>query len=266
MRSGQPADDRPTQEQPTSPRDLPGWAQVFGSAVTVLTAAATAATLGGAAVALLVALSATALCSALFLAVGHGSWGRRKKAAVLISSVAAVGFVVAAAALAAAGRGSSTSTSIPTSAVVRDTSAVTPEGLRPHTPLLEKSGLRLTPSSDPLTNIGDKVDLDTGCPGWGPTGVRVGRSRCGELADLIVEEHELHAPEHAPRLVLLDSGRKASEVTCREQTTTAVGAVRLADLTTGSALCVRTDKGDIATVHVDGVAQDLVISFEVWPG
>jgi hypothetical protein len=237
---------------------------VFGSAFTVLTAAATAATLGGATVALLVALSATALCSALFTAVRHDPWDRRKKVVVLISGAAAAGFVVAAAAVVAAGRGSPMSTS--TSTVVRDTSAVTPEGLRPHTPLLEKSGYRLTPSSDPLTNVGDKVDLDTGCPGWGPTGVRVGRSRCGDLADLIVEEHELHAPDHAPRLVLLKFGRKASEVACREQMASAVGAVRLAHLTAGSALCVRTDKDDIATVHVDSVAQDLVLSFEVWPG
>jgi hypothetical protein len=60
-------------------------------------------------------------------------------------------------------------------------------------PMLTKTRYPLTPSSNPLTNDGDKVDLDTGCPGWGPTSVRVGRSRCGDLADLIVETSSLNA-------------------------------------------------------------------------
>ncbi|MFC6087790.1 hypothetical protein [Saccharothrix lopnurensis] len=46
-------------------------------------------------------------------------------------------------------------------------------------PLLRKKGYRLTPSSDVRTNDTDKIDLDTGCPGWERPPSRWGASGAG---------------------------------------------------------------------------------------
>ncbi|WP_143532200.1 hypothetical protein [Saccharothrix sp. ALI-22-I] len=94
--------------------------------------------------ALLVALSATTLCAAVFTGLNRRTWDRRKKVVVLLAGMAAAGLVVAAAAVAAAGRGSPTGTSMPTSAAVRDTSAITPEGLQPQPRALEETLQEIT--------------------------------------------------------------------------------------------------------------------------
>ncbi|MGM1063030.1 hypothetical protein [Saccharothrix sp. Mg75] len=139
----------------------------------------------------------------------------------------------------------------------------TPSGATPPDPVLTKDGYRLTPSSSPLTNHADKIDLDTGCPGWGPTGLRAGRSRCGDVADLIVETYGVHAPEDAPRLSVVDGG--ASYPVCRGRTD-GVGTVRLSDLRAGTELCVSTDKDNLAAVRVDSVGDggEVVISYRLW--
>jgi hypothetical protein len=132
-------------------------------------------------------------------------------------------------------------------------------------PSLTKTRYRLTPSSNPLTNDGDKVDLDTGCPGWGPTSVRVGRNRCGDLADLIVETSTLHAPNDKPRLSLVSE--RASYTGCHDRVD-GVGVIPLDGLRGGGELCVTTDKDNIAAVHVDPVGPDgsMVIDYQLWKG
>jgi hypothetical protein len=152
------------------------------------------------------------------------------------------------------------------------TSDATPSSAPPNTgsdvppsepvPVLVKTGYRLAPSSNPLTNDGDKIDLDTGCPGWGPTSVRVGRNRCGDLADLIVETQGLHAPDDAPRLSPVD---QASYASCRDRDDH-VGIVRLTDLRHRTELCARTDKDNIAAIHIDSVSDngEIVISYTLW--
>lgn len=136
---------------------------------------------------------------------------------------------------------------------------------------MQKAGYSLVPSSDPFTNHLDKVDLDTGCPGWGPTGAHVGRNRCGDLADLILEMDELHTPRSEPRIVVLDGGTKASYHICREQvsnTEALRGNLPVDGLRHGMQLCVRTDQQAIAAVHVEKITTgpELTISFEVWKG
>ncbi|MEU4804008.1 hypothetical protein [Actinosynnema sp. NPDC023587] len=132
-------------------------------------------------------------------------------------------------------------------------------------PVLVKTGYRLTPSWNPLTNNGDKVDLDTACPGWGSTKAKVGPKRCGELADLIAETHGLHAPDNAPRLTLLAQGEPASYAVCRAKRE-GVGTIRLPDLRAGVELCVVTDKDNVAAVRVDSVTAggEVVLAYRLW--
>jgi hypothetical protein len=131
-----------------------------------------------------------------------------------------------------------------------------------------KTNYQLIPSSSPLTDDADKVDLDTGCPGWGPTSIPVGRDRCGEVADLILESTDLQTYEEQPRLALLDGEQEASWTTCHEvleADTATIGSVQLSELRPGSELCVLTDKDNVAAVSVVSMSStDVVIGFEVW--
>lgn len=137
-------------------------------------------------------------------------------------------------------------------------------------PILSKAAYRLTPSSNPLTNDRDKIDLDTGCPGWGPSATRVGRNRCGDLADLIAEDYGLHSPDDTPRLAPLAQGEHASYTVCRRKFDNhgGVGVLRLADLPDGVELCVMTDKDNIAAVRVDSVTseRELIVTYRLWQG
>ena len=137
-------------------------------------------------------------------------------------------------------------------------------------PILSMVEYRLVPSSNPLTNDRDKIDLDTGCPGWGSSSAKVGRNRCGDLADLIAEDYGLHSPDDEPRLVPLAQGELASYNVCRGKFDNhgGVGVLRLADLRDGAELCVVTDKDNIAAVHVDPVTGEgeLVVTYRLWKG
>ncbi|MGW5054582.1 hypothetical protein [Actinokineospora sp. NPDC004072] len=128
----------------------------------------------------------------------------------------------------------------------------------PRDVVVAATAFRLVPSSDPTTNNTDKVDLDTGCPGWGPTRIRVGPSRCGELADLILEDDKIHTPGYAPLI------SRPAGAGCDDRTAAAVAAVAVTDLRPGAVLCVRTDKGNTADVRVDEVGPAVVISFQTW--
>jgi len=73
---------------------------------------------------------------------------------------------------------------------------------------------------------------------------RIGPSRCGELADVIVDEEGIHTAESRPRLISPASDTEASKV-CRalldERPSRANAEIRAADRAPGGRLCVETD-------------------------
>lgn len=142
-------------------------------------------------------------------------------------------------------------------------------------PAIQKTGYVLRPSSSVLTDNQDKVDLDTGCPGWGDMHPHVGPSRCGELADLVVEADSLHTADSRPDIIALSSGATGTEQSCRSRLAAtpndAVYSIPAASLRNGEVLCVRTDIGNTAVVRLDKVVTDslgqiaaVTIDFQVW--
>jgi hypothetical protein len=265
-----------TPQRPT--QDLPGIAQVFSAVFAVLLAAVVGATLSGVVVAILTAAAAGCVCITIYVATNHRPWTQAKKMLVsglAVGSLVLTGSAVAvavsgtqnpASGTAASGSEASSAPWVPQTAAPRS-APTTSEPQQPE-PIVAKTDYQLIPSSNPLTNDADKVDLDTGCPGWGPTSIQVGRDRCGEAADLILEPTNLHTYEELPRLALLDRGQEASWAKCQEVVeadTATIGSVQLSELRPGSELCVSTDKDHIAAVHVVSIdSTDLVIGFEVW--
>jgi hypothetical protein len=277
------SEGRSTGPQPTTPqrppRDLPGQAQVFGAVFTVLLAAVVSATLSGVVVAILTAAAAGCVCVMLYVATNHRPWTQVKQ--ILVASLAASSLALAGVAVAVAvsgnqhpASGTAASSGPETGSAPSEPQTAAPQSPPSTTepqqrePIVAKTNYQLIPSSNPLTNDADKVDLDTGCPGWGPTSVQVGRDRCGEAADLILESTNLHTYEELPRLAVLDGGQEASWTTCHEvleADNATVGTVQLSVLRPGLELCVLTDKDNIAAVHVVSMSSaDVVIGFEVW--
>jgi hypothetical protein len=154
-------------------RDIPGWAQVFGSVFAAILAAVMAASWAGTAAAVLATVAALATCIAIFAGLNHLPWNRRKRVLVGVSAGIALALVVAAVAV---GRQNTARSD-----------AATGTGAAESEPAISSPSYLLTPSSSVFTNDQDKVDLDTGCPGHGPTKPQVGPDRCGENADLILD-------------------------------------------------------------------------------
>ncbi|MGH8573163.1 MAG: hypothetical protein ACREX8_11410, partial [Gammaproteobacteria bacterium] len=173
-------------------RDVPGWAQVFGSVFTVIVASVTAATLASATVAVLAAMAAVALCAAILIGLNQQPWNTRKKLVTTASASIAVVLIIAAVWIGAAGKPSA----------VKTPAATADRGSDEPTLVISSPSYRLKPSASIFTNDQDKVDLDTACPGHGPTKPQVGPDRCGENADLILEETEQFTRERLPRLTL----------------------------------------------------------------
>jgi hypothetical protein len=143
-------------------------------------------------------------------------------------------------------------------------------------PIVDKTGYLLRRSSFIDTNDEDKVDVDTGCPGWGGMRPRIGPSRCGELADVILDEEGLHTAEGRPRLVYLPPGRDSGYESCRvalaQRPDPGVVEVGVGELAAGGDLCIETDLGNLAAVRIDELSLDaagglesMTISFRVWP-
>ncbi len=234
-----------------SKRDVPGWAQVFGSVFAVILAAVTAATMVGATVAILAAMAAGAACASILVGLNQDAHGRRKK---IIAGGCAGGALVLATVAAAIG------------ILGRQATAAGQDADEP-VPIMSSTSYRLTPSAWFTTNDQDKVDLDTGCPGHGPTTLQVGPTRCGEKADLILSDNELLTWERQPRLVPI-SGDELTYAACRKSLDPllAFGSVAVDELRKGSGLCVSTDKGAIAAVRIENTAgaPGIEISFKVW--
>lgn len=239
-------------------RDLPGWAQVFAALFPIVAGVATAVTTAGALAVILAALAALALSVAMIAGLTHRLPDRRKKIIAVTAVCAAVVLVAATAVAASASR--------------RGAPAAPPQtGAGDGTdgePVMSSSGYKLRPSSETRTNDQDKVDLDTGCPGWGSMDILIGPQRCGEKAELILEEDTLHTPDNATPIVQPSGGTRANQAACRELLSKSggPGEIPLSDLADGAELCVRTDKGRIAAVHVVSLTGSpvLTIDFEVW--
>lgn len=125
------------------------------------------------------------------------------------------------------------------------------------------------------TNDEDKIDLDTGCPGWGDMRPRIGPPRCGELGDVVVDEDGIHAGDRRPRLLLLDRESAGGYTSClaglTDESARRVGKLPLASLGVGSEICVRTDFENTGLVRIKDIATDqngelheLTISYQVW--
>ncbi len=120
--------------------------------------------------------------------------------------------------------------------------------------LPRKAEYVLKESNVPLTSTNDKVDLDTGEPGYGsmPQGAW-NPDRGGRLADLIVEHDEIHTACRTPQLYLMGQedavrGVKACRRTVKSEALSS--SIRLAELTEGSVICVRTDEGLVARIKI----------------
>lgn len=237
-------------------RDVPGWAQVFSAVIVVVTVLVTAVSWPGLIVAVLIVAAAVFATVALLVGLNGRFWTFRKKVATAGSVGLAVLLAVTAAVVAAAARPAASA--LPGDSTTKDTSGAT---------LVESAAdYRLEVSTSINTNDKDKVDLDTACPGRGPTPIQVGPSRCGENADLILDDTELITWKRLPNLAL--STTDPTPDSCRRllSSSDARGSVDVDTLATGSALCVLTDKGSIAVVRVTGRPADSVLEFgfEVW--
>jgi hypothetical protein len=142
-------------------------------------------------------------------------------------------------------------------------------------PLIQKTGYVLRPSSFVDTNDQDKVDFDTGCPGWGEMYPHIGPPRCGGLADLIIDPDSLHTAGDRPDIIVLPPGVTGTYSSCRDLLTatpsTGVNSIPASNLHDGDRFCVETDYGHTAIVHIDNIAKDdngqvtsVTIDFQVW--
>jgi hypothetical protein len=145
----------------------------------------------------------------------------------------------------------------------------------PPAPAIEKAGYVLRPSFEPLTNDQDKVDLDTGCPGWGDMHPHIGPSRCGDLADLVLDPDSLHTANGRPNIMSIPPGASGAYSSCRAllgaAPTNSVNSIQASSLQNGETLCVRTDIGNIAAVRLVKVVTDsmgqlasVTLDFQVW--
>jgi hypothetical protein len=142
-------------------------------------------------------------------------------------------------------------------------------------PFIEKSGYVLRRSSSIWTNDEDKVDLDTGCPGWGDMHPRLGPSRCGETADLILDQEGIHSADDRPRFIELDHNSAGDYPTCRADLTAkparSLNQLEVSALSADERICTRTDMDNIALVTIQAVSTDalhqlqqLKVDFVVW--
>lgn len=149
-----------------------------------------------------------------------------------------------------------------------------PEGVA-REPFIDKMGYVLRRSSSIATNDQDKVDLDTGCPGWGGMHPHLGPSRCGETADLILDQEGIHPADDRPRFIEISHDSPGGYAECRSalaaKPSRSVSQLEATTLRSGERFCVQTDLDHTALVTVDDVSTDafhqleqLTIDFFVW--
>jgi len=124
-------------------------------------------------------------------------------------------------------------------------------------------------SNNPLTSDKDKIDLDTGCPGRGSQPQLV--NHCGRLADLILDPERLHTVDNDPRMLFIPAGASENPADCRRaldsEPDPRSGSIDLGRLVKGSAICMKTDEGNIAYASIvelhTGYPATLIIDWAV---
>lgn len=245
--------------------------QVGGVILGILSAFVFAATARARLVTILIVCATVLLCGVLYLLfVKHAGWRSLRLSMQILLSV----ILVAAAAVYANSPAQATgSADSPGGGMSPGYPSAGPGGTP--VPSIEKNGYVLKPSSFIDTNEQDKVDLDTGCPGWGAMHPHIGPSRCGELADLIIDPDSLHNADGPPSIIGLLPGTSGTYSSCHALLTatpsTSVSSIQASSLRDGEVLCVMTDLQHIAVVHFDKVIKDNVgqltsvtIDFQVW--
>jgi hypothetical protein len=168
-----------------------------------------------------------------------------------------------------------TATATDTAVPPSPSATVTQTGGAEPTPTIVKSGYILRVSTFVDTNDEDKVDLDTACPGWGSMHPRIGPSRCGELADIVLDENGIHTADGGPGFIVVPAGTPSGYQTCVSafgvQSNQAVNQIEAQDVSVGDQVCIKTDLAAISAVHIDHVTKDnlgdlreIKISFTVW--
>lgn len=269
-------------DEKNSVGEIVDWAQVFGVIFAVV-AAFTLAPSPTAKLATAFVILGTALTvMAISQTIKPQPWSHMRLVLISIQGVAVVVLIVVAALVspAEATRDASEST-MPATEPTSDHSQSPPqEGseVEPTSPMETQpdqsaKGYVLRDSDFINTNDQDKIDLDTAYPGWGNQHPHMGPSRCGELADLILDPEALHNANERPSLLLLPPGTDATQQTCRtaldntpEQMVSLIEADKLGlDLH----LCVQTDQNAVAVVRIDAIDFDaipaeLTLSYELW--
>jgi hypothetical protein len=249
--------------------------QVGGVISTLILAFVFADTARGRIAIILAGCATVALVGAVYLLAGKQA-RRRLRFLIGAQIILATAMIVVAAVLGNSPASTAMESNAPTPTPT-PTPTSTPTGTGGGTPslLMDKANYVLRPSSFVDTNDQDKVDLDTGCPGWGDMFPHVGPRRCGDLADLIVESDTIHTADGQPAIAILPSGVTGTYASCHSkldsEPNTSVSSLQVSSLEDGEALCVRTDRGNIALVHLDKIQKDslgqlasLTIEFKVW--
>jgi hypothetical protein len=137
------------------------------------------------------------------------------------------------------------------------------------------NGVSLVPAAFACTSgVDDKIDLDTGLRGHGVQ-PQIPYASCaseGGLADLIVDENEIHsASKYQDTIVLVprDAGNPdgaACHAMIISPDANLQHSLPLGDLRAGDRLCVRTDKGHVALVTIRKISADshVLIDFVLW--
>jgi hypothetical protein len=215
---------------------------------------------------LLAGCAAVVLMRVIYLLSSKRPRGRRLHLRVGAQAALAIAMIAIAAVLASSAASTATETNAPVPTGAAD-------GTPP--PLMDKENYVLRPSSSVDTNDKDKVDLDTGCPGWGEMFPHIGPRRCGGLADLVVEPDAIHTADDQPAIVVLPPGVEGTYLSCHSRLTSepnaSVSSLPASGLKDGEAMCIRTDQGNTALVQLDKVPKDdlgqltsVTIEFKLW--
>lgn len=245
--------------------------QVGGVIFSTISAFVFAATARARIVTILIAFAAVLLSGALYLLIfKHEKW---RSPRVVIQVLLAIAMAIAATVYANQPTQSTGTYAAPDGGTI--TEYIPASSNSAPVPSIQKIGYVLRPSSSVLTNTQDKVDLDTGCPGWGDMYPHIGPSRCGNLADLVIDPDSLHDANGQPDIVITPPGTIGAYSSCRSflaaTPDNAVNSIQAASLHAGEVLCVKTDTGSTAVVRLENVATNgagqltsITIDFQVW--
>ncbi|MFI6505898.1 hypothetical protein [Nonomuraea typhae] len=138
-----------------------------------------------------------------------------------------------------------------------------------HAVLVKRDSYALRPSSSVATNDEDKVDLDTGHPGYGRSTIQLGPARDGGPAEIILEDDHVHGFDKTAPFAPAPKGASTFQdcSTGLADQAARLARLNLSDLTEGSSFCVETSDKNISLVRIAKMQSDPVavdISFVTW--